>query len=76
MRLDWNLALIMNRGAPVQVAGYSDVTLRSNGTVEAVDYPLGLASRTWTARKLRTHNLELPMPPAAERAWDTSLNGE
>ena len=51
MRLDWNIALIMNRGAPVQLAGYSDVRLHPDGTLGGVDHPLGLPSKKWTAKK-------------------------
>jgi hypothetical protein len=53
MRLDWNVALILNRaGAPMQIAGYSNVSLHANGILEGTDYPLGLPSTTWTAKKL------------------------
>jgi hypothetical protein len=51
MRLDWNIALTMIRGAPMQIAGYSDVRLHPDGVLAGIDYPLGLPSKTWTARK-------------------------
>jgi hypothetical protein len=53
MRLDWNVALTLNRGAPMQIAGYSDVRLHPNGVLNGIDYPFGLPSKTWTARKIQ-----------------------
>jgi hypothetical protein len=55
MRLDWNVALAMNHGAPMQIAGYSDAMLKPDGSLHGIDYPLGWPSIKWTARK---------MPPA------------
>jgi len=54
MRLDWNTALIMVRGAPMQIAGYSDVRLHPNGVLNGTDYPFGSRSQTWTAKKIPT----------------------
>lgn len=52
MRLDWNLALTMVRGAPMQIAGYSDVRLHPNGVLSGTDYPFGSRSQMWTAKKI------------------------
>ena len=54
MRLEWNMALVMNRGSPMQMAGYSDVRLRPNGVLDGMDYPFGLPSKPWTARKVQS----------------------
>jgi hypothetical protein len=53
MRLDWNVALILNgAGAPIQIAGYSNVSLRANGILDGTDYSFGLPSIRWTAKKI------------------------
>jgi hypothetical protein len=41
IRLDWNAALAINHGAPIQIVGYSDVLLKNDGTLRGVDYSLG-----------------------------------
>jgi len=51
LRLDWNFALAVNPGSSPQMAGYSDVRLRPDGTMEGVDYAFNLPAKTWTARK-------------------------
>jgi hypothetical protein len=53
MRMEWGSALIMNRGVPMSIAGYSDVRLQANGTLVGIDYPFGLPSKTWTAKKIQ-----------------------
>lgn len=54
MRLDWNGALVVNRGSPTPLAGYSEVRLNSDGTLRGVDYSLGWPSIRWTARRIPT----------------------
>lgn len=53
MRLDWNTALTLNHSVPTALAGYSDVRLHPDGSLDGVDYPFDLPAKRWTAKKIQ-----------------------